>query len=239
MLNNLKQELFKFRCQKMPLYGVITLLLLMIYTYLTNHNANFLLNNGFGSSQWIIIILVTVSSSILSMEYQNNTIINLLYKTSHKWQIYLAKFLVMLLYSFFLLIMNLIFTMILKFILFNGYHAKFLGTLLLNLSGGFIYSIFIIALALLLISWLKINPLVIGIGLIIGFLGAVISTALYPLFNFIKWNPLNMIYVSNQLANPQLMNSSHLNSSELIICTLLYTILFLIIGYQIFKKRSV
>ncbi|HIY91456.1 ABC transporter permease [Companilactobacillus sp. HBUAS56275] len=239
MLRSLKQEFFKFRYQRMPLYGLMTLLILMIYTYLTNHNADFLLKSGFGASQWVIIILITVASSIISIEYQNNTIINLLYKTSQKWQIYLAKFLVMLFYSLFLLLMNLIFTIILKFILFNNYHNAFLKPLLLNLTGGFIYSFFIIALAFLLISWLKINPLVIGIGLVMGFLGASISTALYSIFNPIKWNPLNMIYVSNQLANPHFIHSSHLNNSELIVATCLYAALFLIVGYQIFKKRSI
>lgn len=242
MSDNLKLEFYKFYCQKTPFYGVFALLLLMIYTDLVSDNKIQVLQNGFGASQWVVMILIASASTFIAMEYQNQTIVNLFYHSSHKWKIYLAKYLVLVCYTIMLLLFNLIFSLLLRLTM-TGQSGNFLKILLLNLLGTFIYSLFMISLAFLMISWLQVNVLVIGLGILIGFLGATMSTALMGILKnmigIIKWNPLNLIYIVNQLANPQYSRLSYLSNGQIILATLIYTIIFLAIGYKLFENRRV
>jgi len=239
MLNSMKKEFYKFYRQKIPLYGIIALAILMIYTCLTSNNNSFLISSGFGSTQWIIIILITISSSFVSLEYQDNTIINLLYKNSNKWKIYLAKFVVLSVYCLVLIFFALIFTLSLIVIIGDHFSLLLIKELFFNVFGTFIYSGFIISMAFMLISLLKNNTLVIVIGLLIGFLGAPISNSIISTLNFFKWNPLNIIYITNQLSELTVSHISKLSNVQIVLAALLYTLIFLIIGYKLFKRRRV
>lgn len=94
-----------------------------------------------------------------------------------------------------------------------------------------------------MITLIRVNAAVIGIGLAIGFLGLDISSAFitaFPVLTMItKWNPLNMISVMGQLADSSYIRFSLLSSSQLIYGNLIYAVIFLISGYFLFKKRHV
>ncbi|MFD1417954.1 ABC transporter permease [Companilactobacillus keshanensis] len=247
MKNNLIQELYKLIHQKMTLYGAICLLLLMNYVAITNSNTKSIISQGFGSGQWITIIVITISSNFLAMEYRDNTIITLMYKNRNKWQIYFSKFVVLILYTLFLVILGFVFTLIIKVLIIGNRYSwdqqTLLIELLLNMLGTVIYSFFIISLELLLISFVKVNAAVIGIGLAIGFFGASISNVLLSVFSnlnrIIAWNPLNMINIMNQLSHPNYSQFTKLTNNQFVIGNIIYTTLFLAIGYFIFKKRRV
>lgn len=251
MIKSLTHEFYKFRHQSLLRLGFLILMCLMIYTLIPMDNVDkSILSQGFGASQWIIIIMIAISSDFITMEFRNNTIDTLIYKTPHKFSVYFSKMIVLFLYSFSLILFSFLFTMILKFLLIHkqiGWFEDLHGntvilSLTLNLVGTIFYLMFIIALSLLLISVFKTNTAVISIGLAIGFLGANISSLLMKMMPGIKyilaWNPLNMINVIIQLPNKSVMEFSNLTNAQLILGNIIYTMIFLVIGYIAFKKRQ-
>ncbi|RMC24146.1 MULTISPECIES: ABC transporter permease [unclassified Lactobacillus] len=248
---SLKGEFYKFYHQKVAMYGVVTMLVLMVYSALTTNITKNTLAFGFGSVEWIPIILIAVGSAFFAMEYSNNTIIMLIYKNSSKLKSYLAKFIVVFVYGFILTISAVLFTFILNWLLVPGefswgatFHAHTLrDALMLNMFGEVIYSVFIIGLSFMLTMLVKINAVVICVGLALAFFGASLSAGLMSslpsLVTIIKWNPLNMIFISQQLTRSSIILKSNLTNMQLIVATLIYGILFAIIGYYLFKNRRV
>jgi ABC-2 type transport system permease protein len=253
MKNSLSEEYFKFKHQNIPLYSIVILLLLLIYTGVsTTKVSSKLIAMGFGTIQWVPIIIIAVGSAFFAMEYNNNTILIMLYKSSNRFKIYMAKFGVMALFETVLVVIGTLFTFVLKMVLtgneyrwsaiFMG-HSTLLTALLLNMFGTILYCLFMVALSFALIMWIKINAAVIGIGLAIGFMGSSISASLMEgapgLIGITKWNPLNFIFICNQLSMPKFIHYSHLTNGQLILGTVVYTLLFMFIGYRLFKKRRV
>lgn len=252
MKTSFKEEWYKFRQKKTPLYGIILLMILMLYTAMTGTVTQDMLIMGFGFGQWLFIILLTIASDFVAMEYREQTIVTLFYKHSKKVTVYLAKFIVVTLYGCCLLVVGLILTFIMKGILVGDRYSwlslyqsnhSLLTSLALNTIGSLFYSFFTVALSFFLLSLTRVNGLVIGIGLFIGFFGASFSTAImrhFPkIISFFKWNPFNMIYIVNQLPNPTYIQFSYLGNKQIIIGTILYTLFFLGIGFVLFKKRNV
>lgn len=251
MLIGLKQEIYKFSHENIALYGPIVLIATMIYNFFTSSTMSHSLSYGFGAIEWIPLIVITVASAIFSMEYKNNTIIMLEYKTSSKFQIYFSKFLVVLVYSFLLTAIAFLFTLILS-MFFNNVRYDWLVTkngnnllngLLANLAGALIYSFFSIGLSFMLIMLVKNNAVVVCFGIVLAFFGTSFSKGLMQTFphfiSTIKWNFLNMTFISQQLSNPSLSLKSNLSSLELIIANIIYGIAFMVMGYYLFKHRQV
>lgn len=65
MRNSLTEEFYKFNHQKVLLYGILTLLFLMIYGGVSSDVTQASLVFGFGAVQWIPIILIAVGSAFL------------------------------------------------------------------------------------------------------------------------------------------------------------------------------
>lgn len=251
MMISLRHEFYKFVHQKLPVYGFAVLFILMLYTAITGENNNTMFVQCFGMGQWSIVILIAIASDFLTMEYRNNTIDTLFYKTSNKFKIYLSKFLVIVSYGMTLLTTGALVTIIFSFIFanhhlpwlesFNGQHT-ILISLLLNIMGYFFYMLFVVALSFLLICWLQSNSLIIVIGLLFVFLGSNISTSIMKNIPssvvFMKWNPLNMVYVINQLSTKKYVVFSNLNDLQIIVGTLVYSFIFFIVGYFIFNHRQ-
>ncbi|KRM40613.1 ABC transporter permease [Lentilactobacillus parafarraginis] len=253
MQNNLKQEFFKFSHQRIPIVGIIALIILMLYSAVSGSGVNqALIAQGFGAGQWVTIIMITISSTFVAMEYENNTIATLFYKSSSKAKIYMAKFLIIVLYGVALLLVSIVTTMIFKVTFVGGqYHwteayqqSNLIGTLFLNLIGTFIYVLFIVSFAFLLITLIKNNPAVVGIGLAIVFLGSPFSSMIMSGFSawipILRWNPLNMIYVMNQMAMPRVFAKvSYLSTFQIVLGNIVYIVGFILVGCLLFKKQRV
>ncbi|WP_054735757.1 ABC transporter permease [Lentilactobacillus parafarraginis] len=95
MKRSLQREFYKFYHQRVPLYGAVILLVLMLYTTVSQSGiSENVIVHGFGAGQWITIIMVAIASSFVAMEYQNRTIMTLFYKSNNQATIFFAKFLV-------------------------------------------------------------------------------------------------------------------------------------------------
>lgn len=250
MKKNLYHELYKFNHRHVSLYGILVMIGLMLYTAIPSSNiTKNIIEQGFGAGQWAIVVIIVISVDIIAMEFRNNTMSTLMYKSSNKISLYFAKLITLILYGIFLLFIGGITTFIIKAFAVNNkfnwemfYHAhSLLMDLLLNLSGALIYILFIITLALLLTSLVKSDAIAIIVCLIIVFLGADISNVIMQVFpNFtsvLAWNPLNMINIITQLSNNSIINITHLTNIQLIFANIFYSLLFLGIGCLFFKKR--
>ncbi|KZE01387.1 ABC transporter permease protein [Lactiplantibacillus plantarum] len=243
MQTNIMMELYKFWHQKTPYYGALALLGLMSYSAMTTKVSALQLVFEFGAVQWIVIILIAVGSAFFAMEYQNHTMLLLVYKQVKRRVIYGTKLEVILLYGVLLTVIAMLFTFVLKF-LTVGQHYSWLTTqidhramitvLLINVLGTLIYACFMVTLASLLFMLIRVNTVVIGTGLAVGLMEALPSWV-----NVLRWGPLNMIFITQQLASTTDTQVSHLTNPAIIGGTLAYAVLFFCLGYLLFKHRCV
>lgn len=241
--SKLKNEFRKFIKQNLGTWGFLILIVLMVYFAITTNNIKMAFQYGFGSTQWVTIIIMMIAGSFMDMEYTNGTMLSLFYKQDHKLTIYINKLLVINVYSVLLVSFSLILTFILGYLFGVSFSVNQINNLLINFFGTLIYSFFMASLSLLLLSIFKSNIAVVGSGLFLGFLGTTISgfiMQLLPYFhNILKWNPLNMIYIISQINNPKFKYISGLSSFDLIIGNIIYSLIFLYLGYILFKNRRI
>ena len=76
--------------------------------------SNLLVMTCYDSSTIIWLLLVIVGSTIFSMEFQNGTIIPLMYHSSSRLAVFFAKVLVLLMYNVFLHMIAMVITILLN-----------------------------------------------------------------------------------------------------------------------------
>lgn len=114
-------ELYKMAHQRSSWLAFIILFGLMIYSAIpiAYINKN-LISQGFGSGQWVIIIMIALSANLVAIEFRNNTMATLLYKSPNRQSVFLAKLITLILYSLLLLLASFVFALIIKLIFVNG-----------------------------------------------------------------------------------------------------------------------
>lgn len=245
MSSSLSREFYKFIHQRTPFYGLLVMIGLMLYSSIPTYKVNsFLITQGFGAIQWCSIIMVAISADFISMEFRNNTMITLLFK-SNPFTIYITKLIILIGYGFTLLISGFLCSLI--FMQLFGKHYSWssnfhghtlISALILNNLGAATYLLFTISLSLLLVILLKSNSIVIIAGLAIDFLGANFSSLLMGVLpkQIWAWNPLNMINIIIQLSNQNTTLITHLSNFALILGNVCYALLFIILGLWFFKN---
>ncbi len=251
MRTTLAHEFYKLVHQRSSWLAIIALFGLMLYSATpTAYVTKTLVAQGFGTGQWVIIIMIVVTTNFIAMELRDNTMTTLLYKSPRRQTVFFAKLLVLAGYGFFLLLVGFCFALLIKLLLVNHrfawtavYHQhSLLRAVELNLFGVAVYLLFTITLTLLLITVINSSATVIIIGLLISFLGAnitgVVMQAVPGVKQVIAWNPLNMINIISQFADPRIMATTGLSNGQLLLGTLAYTILFLWAGAWAFRARQ-
>lgn len=252
MKASLYQEFYKLSHQKIVWISPLVLLVLMITTgYSIGYNESTLLTaTTYNSPDWIMFILVAIGSTLFSMEFQNNAILTLLYKASNKIYVYLSKYIVILSYNFLLHLTAIIFTILLRYTSINDYVSwssiyryqqplweNMLKTSLIDI----LTTTFIISLVFLLSCLINNNAVVISVSLLVVFMGQFISSNLLNNERFVRllrWNPFNMTNLTRQYYNyTTYYETSHLLTWQLLIGTILYIVIFTVIGYSIFRKK--
>lgn len=83
--------------------------------------------------------------------------------------------------------------------------------------------------------------MVISISLLIVFMGQFVSSSLLNTNHWttiLRWNPFNMTNLTRQYYNyATYFDTSHLENIQLFIGTFSYTLLFIGLGYLIFRKK--
>lgn len=184
MRYSLCQEFYKLIHKKVTWLAPCLMILLMLVLGLTYDSDRWLIMSSFGINEWISLVLVLVGSTMFSMEFQNRTILTLLYKTPSRMYVYLSKFIVICTYDLFLHIIAMIFTMIFNVIMPNlrfslwatyQYQQSLFVNMVLTSTIDMFTTLFIISLIFLMSCLISENSVVIAVNLGLVFLGQGIS----------------------------------------------------------------
>lgn len=252
MAFSLYQEFYKLSHRRLTWFAPLVLFVLMILTGLSigYNNSKLLMATCYNAPDWIMLILVVVGATTFSMEFQNNSILTLLYKSPNKVFVYLAKYVVILCYNVWLHIIAILFTVGLHALPMNRplawsalyrYQQPLWENMLKTAAVDILTTTLIISLIFLLSCLINNNAIVISINLLMVFLGQFISSNLLNSEKFtqvLRWNPFNMTNLTRQYYNhATYFDTSHLLNQQLMLGTLGYTLLFIIAGYFIFRKK--
>ena len=252
MAYSIKQEFYKLIHRKITWISAILLLFLMILTgfAMAEDTKKLVLALTYDSSDFIMFILVIVGATSFSMEFQNNAILTLLYKSANKIEVYLSKYLAIFIYDIFLHVLAIFYTIVLRYTIFRYnvdwntiylYHQPVWINMLATSAIDLISTMLIITIVFLLSCIINNNAIVITVSLLVTFMGQSISASLmnkHMLIRVMKWNPFNMIDLTRQYANYSMyVLTTHLSNPQLLLGSLIYIIIFFIIGYLIFRKK--
>lgn len=257
MITLVKQELFKLIKKKSTLVLSILLVLLMIfYAVLARRYPEILtpgplFANMYGSTEWIIFFLIAAASSIVAMEFQFGTIKNLLYRSYSRGEVIVSKWLTLFLYSLYFYALSFVVSVILKLVLFPSISfadgmsggQTLLQQLLQNAFGNYIGTWLIISLVLMLACFFNSSGAAISAGLVFYFASSIISGIQFVAierWEWVKWNPFNMLNLSSQIGNEELLEPmTHVSTNAMLAGNLVYIALFLFLGYFVFKRKNV
>ncbi|KRL66550.1 ABC transporter permease [Lentilactobacillus diolivorans] len=250
---SLYQEFYKLSHKKIPWIMPLLLLVLMVFMGLVypSQYGNLMVMTSYNTSDWILIILVITSSTLFSMEFQNNTILTLVYKAPNKLYVYLSKLIVMFAYNVILHVLSMIFTALLILTPINKpvswmatyqYHQPLVVNMFATTGVDLITSLLIISLIFFMSCLINSNSLVITLNIAIIFMGSYASSDLLnnssKLASLVKWNPLNMINLTTQYYSYAVTRGfTMLSNLQLLIGAAGYSLFFLVVGYLIFRKK--
>ena len=257
MITLIKEESFKLLHKRStPAITIILLVLMTAFGVLAKSYPKFysprtLFVQSFTGDSWVVLFMIAACSSIIAMEFQYGTIKEVLYRKYYRGQILVSKWLTMLIYSIYLFALVFVYSLILKFVLFNntfdlgrkyGAEHSVFTSFSYTLIGDFVGLWLLLSLVLLLANIFKSSAAAISVGIIgyfaLGVIAGLMTLAIQK-WNWLKWNPLNMMNLSGQMNTPSMSKVTMLSTPELAWGSLAYTAIFLAISYVVFKRRSV
>ncbi|WPC16949.1 ABC transporter permease [Pediococcus inopinatus] len=257
MVTLINQELFKLMHKKSTYFATILLIGLMSLfaglakAYPKYFDAKSLFSSNFTGIEWIVFFMIAGCGAIVSMEFQYGTVKELLYRKYNRGQVIMSKWITMFFYSVYLYVLSFVWTLILKVALFsNTFDLAKVGrnghTLLENLGitmgGNFIGLWLILTLVLLLATLFKNATVAVSVGIIGYFASSIVASLMFMLiakWEWLKWNPINMLNLSSQVVDSSYKVLTKLSVEQLVWGNLGYIVVFLFFGYLIFKKRNV
>lgn len=248
------QEFYKTRHQRSfylaPLLLFVLMLLVAIITVRDSDPA-FYIVAGFAGFQWATIFLIVIVANSFSMDFEFGTIKYQLVKFS-RWKIFFSKLLVCTVYDLYLHGLVFLFTVGIKWGIYQGKYpwtANYLGqqSLFTNFVAGIgldsASSFIFVAITILLACWAKTSAVAISTGIAECFVGEGISNMLIKNgghFSLItRWNPFNMLNITNQWANPGYAKVTLLSIGQLAGGTACYIVLFLLLAAILFGRKRV
>lgn len=252
MKSTIYQEFYKLVHRKVTwTVPLIVVVIMLIAAATFGNDSEFLVMSTYASGQIIPLVLVIVGSVFFSMEFSNNAILTLLYKSPNKIYVYFAKFLVLFAYDALLHVIAVIITIIFSSMSLNGvvnlgkiylYNQTLFSNMIFATFVDVLMSIMIISLIFMTSCLINNNAMVTLLNIGIVFLGQGFSSKFlntsHHLVNIVRWNPLNMINITAQYYNyPVYHDLTHLSNMQITFGTLTYTVIFFVTGYMIFRKR--
>lgn len=257
MMLLVKQEMFKLIKKKSTVVLSILLVILIVAAAVLSNKYSDLINPDemitqlFGATSWIVFIMIAAASTIIAMESQHGTLKNLLYRRYSRGQILASKWITLVLYSLYLYLLTIVTTLIAKLVLFP--EISFTKTLSSGQTmiealatytiGSYIGLWLILSLVLMLACFINSSGAAISAGIVFYFASSVISGLLFiavEKWNWLKWNPISMLNLQNQIGNEEMMQQmTHLTTNQMILGNLVYIVLFLGLGYIVFKRKNV
>lgn len=200
-------------------------------------------NNDYGFIPILFLALI-IGSTYLTNERQNGTLRALLYRNYSRTQVLVSKWLTIFglivgLYGFSTLV-----SLTLKFSLFK--HLANRGSIwltwALNMLSTGLTLLFLMSIVLLLGTLFTSSTPAIMTGIIGYFIVTIFNQLcfyLYAKVSWLKWNPLNMINLGDQIQTPRLQQLTGLDLPTLAIGYIIYLLFFLALANYSFHTRNV
>lgn len=207
-------------------------------------------SGSFIGSSIALFIMLAAAASIIAMEFQYGTIKQLLYRKYYRSQVFMSKIIVIVCHAALLWVIQFAMTLLLKVILFPKVdlmqkvaHGQTLLSGMVRASGAeLLTALLLLSMVVLLATLFKSNAAAITTGYIGYFLIQVASNLMLLVIDrweWVKWNPFTMLLFKNQVAVPELSKFTHLTTPVMAAGSVVYTVLFTLIAYACFRKRSV
>lgn len=254
MYPELHRELYKLSHRKLTWWMPVVMISLMVIMGLAmgREYSNLLVMTCYNSSDIVMLILVIVGSTIFSTEFQNNTILALIYHSSSKLAAFMAKYIALLIYNVALHLLAIIFTILLNIApLLNApvswmgiykYQQPLLINMLATTGIDIITSTLIISLLCLCSCLIDSDAIVIAINAVIIFMGSGFSADLLNanlrIDQLLRWNPFNMFNLTTQYYNYASYHpTSMLSNGQLFWGTCCYIIIITCCAYFAFRRK--
>lgn len=253
MIQTLHQELYKLFHRRLSWFIIVILLAFMTFIGVAMRHAysKLLVMTCFDSSDAIMLILVIVGSTIFSTEFQDKTILTLLYRSKSRAAVFGAKFAALVIYDAFLHLLAILITLLFNYLMLlhpvsltavYQYQQPLWVNMLATTGVDMITSGLIISLICLTSCLINSNTWVILVNAVIIFMGSDFSASLTNAnvgpAHIIRWNPMNMLNLTTQYYNYASYHpTSMLTNNQLLLATLAYIALFIFCGYWAFTKK--
>lgn len=248
MKTSLYQEFYKFSHKKITWVAPMLLLGYMAL-WIAYPMTRLMTMMTYDSSDAINLIVIIVGSTMFSMEFQNNTILTLIYKSSSKPTVYFNKFITIFVYDVLLHALSLAFTVVIALTIrpvawmkVYRYNQPLIINMLSTTGIDVLTSVLIISLVFVISTMINSNAVVITASMAVVFFGEAISTDFMNLDSSLaylfKWNPFNMTLLTLQYSNyPLYHETTLLTNLQISLGALAYMLTFLGVGYLIFRKK--
>lgn len=192
----------------------------------------------------VTFFIIAICSTIISKERQFGTLRSLLYREFSYIQIITSKIITILTFTIGVFLDVSIVSLIFKFIFANKFELtqKLWKTWLLNNLNQFLTLLFLMSLVILLGMLINNSNLALIIGTIGYFVINVFNQLLLTLvakFNWLKWNPLNMMNLGQQIQSHSFHQLTQLSLPQISIGYIIYISIFIILTIYSFRKKSV
>ena len=251
-----KQELFKLVHKKSTWITTIFLLIIQIgfsvFAKNNPHSADPLIafRNGYEGFILIVFFIIAASATIISTEFEYGTIKELLYRKYSRGQVLVSKWITIFLYSLYWYILVGLVSLLLNETVYPkislgqsaGHGYSYLTSLLAVQGANFLNIWLLVSLVFLLANVFNNSAVAVSVGIVGYFIVSVASTFITGLvakWSWLKWNPLNMLEYPVQINEPSLSHVTKLSLNQLAAGNLVYIVIFLALGYLVFKKRNV
>ncbi|WP_461214691.1 ABC transporter permease [Lacticaseibacillus sp. GG6-2] len=252
-----KQELFKLTHKKGTWFAVIFMVLVQVgFAGLRLKYPDFmalprLIANGYIGGMLVLFIMIASCASTIAMEFQYGTIKQLLYRQYYRSQVFVSKLIVLVLQLVVLQAIACAVSFLLTVILFPEFDWQqsvaggntWIQQYGLALAGNLLMMLLLLSVVVLLATLFKTNAAAIATGFIGYFViqaAASLILLLIQKWEWLKWNPFTMLLIGSQMAAPKVYSPlTHLDTGIMALCTFGYTVLFTLIAYLSFRRRSV
>lgn len=248
------REFYKLNHRKSTWCSIIIMMafMLVIGMMMGRSYGNLLVMSTYNSSQIIMLIMVVVGSMIFTGEFQSETILPLIFRSPNRSVIFFAKYFTLFLYEVILHIIAIVFTIFLNVsgLISNRVSLsavyKYHQSLLMNMLSTTLIDVVLTAMMIGMICVVAclfkselisvlVNALLVLVG---GGFSANLMEANNGLSKIIRWNPLNMTYLTPEYYNyASYHGTSMLSTNQLLLGTFCYMCLFGWLGWLIFEKK--
>lgn len=252
----IRQEIFKLEHQISTWVApIVSVIIMTICAIISKVKPQWLdptetFTNAFYGQSLLVFFLIVTTAKILTTEFQFGTIKGLLYRKYYRGEVFGSKIIALVSYGLANYCLILVYGLVLKVILFGNNinlvakqagHTPIQG-LFLNIVGSGLNFLLIMGIVLLVASLFKTGAAAITVG-ILGYFAAsilqIIQILLISKWDWIKWNPINMLNAGAQLVDASIHKVTSLSTPVIVSGSLIYTLVLIAIAYLIFRKRNV